>query len=463
MNRTLAQFAFVFAALWLNLAQISRPANAGGGIKPRVERGPSRAEPWVAINKNNPAREAGDRHSIFDITKSAAHSVGWISCTPINPGFRAARSTVGLMPPATSWVENVAGTFAPRPQTEHNLSWQKQTTSSLARLTSVHFTDAQHGWAAGSNGTVLKTDDGGATWERVTLPPEFSRDLLRAVWALDAQRVRLLGEYNLTQRPSSADLDARAFLLASDDAGSTWQNIEPARPPDKPFRRARRPIGQTAESEAEQVERLNSPILTAFCFAAGSGWLTGESGTIQTTRDGGGSWQMQYAVTRKLFYDVTALDAQQAWIVGGSGSILRTIDGGSNWNEQPSATTNTLRAVHFIDAKRGWAAGISGTILATTNGGNRWQVQTSNNTETLNDIRFVNAHEGWAAGERGTLLHTRDGGATWQDESLKTYASLNQLFFTAPDCGWVVGTNGSIYKYSSESSATRPALKSESR
>ncbi|MBI1764320.1 MAG: hypothetical protein HYR56_23080 [Acidobacteria bacterium] len=362
------------------------------------------------------------------------------------------RSTLGFRLPPTPWAET-----APNP------SWQKQTTNSLARLTSIHFTDAQHGWVAGSNGTLLKTGDGGAIWERVALPPEFSRDLLRAVWALDAQRVRLLGEYNLTQRPSSNDLAARAFLLASDDGGATWQNIEPARPPDKPYRRPRRPVGQASESAAEQVERLNSPILTAFSFVAGSGWLIGESGTIQTTRDGGASWQMQYAVTRKLFYDVTALDTQQAWIVGGGGSILRTVDGGSNWNEQPSPTTNTLRAVHFMDARRGWAAGISGTILATTNGGNRWQVQTSNSNETLNDIRFVNASEGWAAGERGTLLHTRDGGATWQDESLKTYASFNQLFFSAPDCGWVVGTNGSIYKYSADASGTRPALKGESR
>ncbi len=339
-------------------------------------------------------------------------------------------------------------------------SWHKQNTNSLARLTSIHFTDAQHGWAAGSNGTLFKTGDGGATWERVALPPEFSRDLLRAVWALDAQRVRLLGEYNLTQRPSSVGLETRAFLLASDDGGVAWQNIEPARPPDRPYRRARPPAGQA--SEQEQVERLNTPILTAFCFAAGAGWLTGESGTIQTTRDGGASWQMQYAVTRKLFYDVTALDAQQAWLVGGSGTILRTVDGGSNWNEQPSATTNTLRAVHFIDAKRGWAAGISGTILATTNGGNRWQTQNSGSNETLNDIRFVNANEGWAAGDRGTLLHTRDGGATWQDESLPTHANLNQLFFSVPDRGWVVGTNGSIYQYSADSGA-RPALKGASR
>jgi len=332
-------------------------------------------------------------------------------------------------------------------------SWQKQPSNSLARLQGVYFTDAQHGWVVGSNGTLLKTTDGGANWERIILPPQFSRDLVREVWALDAQRLRLLGEYNLTQRPNSAELDARSFLLASDDSDASWQEVELARPPDKPRRRAQR-NETTPPNEQEQVERLNSPVLTGMAFAGGkNGWLVGESGTIQATRDGGATWQMQYATSRKLFYDVCALDAQQAWIVGGGGLILRTVDGGANWNEQPSTGTQTLRAVQFLDARRGWAAGINGTILATTNGGNRWQLQPSNSEQTLNDLFFVSATEGWAAGDRGTVLHTRDGGATWQDESLKTFANINKLFFTAPDCGWVIGTNGSIYKFSASTEA----------
>lgn len=330
--------------------------------------------------------------------------------------------------------------------------WQKQSSNSLARLQSVYFLDAEHGWTAGSNGTLLKTLNGGATWERVALPPQFGRDLLREIWALDAQRLRVLGEYNLSQRPNSAELDARSFLLASDDGGAFWQEIELAHPPEKNRRRTNRTA--TQPNEQDTVERLNSPVLTSLAFGnAKTGWLVGESGAIQTTPDGGLTWRMEYAVSRKLFYDIFALDAQQAWLVGGGGNVLRTVDGGANWNEQPQAVPQTLRAVFFTDARRGWAVGINGTIIATTNGGNRWQTQSAPSTQTLNDVRFVNAREGWVAGERGTLLHTRDGGTTWEDESLGSFASFNKLFFTAPDCGWVVGTNGSIYKFSASPSS----------
>ena len=79
-----------------------------------------------------------------------------LGCTmyPMNPILRASKFVlllIALIPRAAFWQQATP-------------SWQKQTTNSLARLTSIHFTDAQHGWAAGSNGTLLKTGDGGATW-----------------------------------------------------------------------------------------------------------------------------------------------------------------------------------------------------------------------------------------------------------------------------------------------------------
>ncbi len=43
-------------------------------------------------------------------------------------------------------------------------SWVQEQSRTGAHLYSVNFVDANHGWAAGSNDTILVTGDGGATW-----------------------------------------------------------------------------------------------------------------------------------------------------------------------------------------------------------------------------------------------------------------------------------------------------------
>ena len=63
---------------------------------------------------------------------------------------------------------------------------------------------------------------------------------------------------------------------------------------------------------------------------------------------------------------------------GDSGTILRTTDGGNSWVPQSSGTANMLFGVSFIDANTGTAVGGScgiggeSTILRTTDGGGTW-------------------------------------------------------------------------------------------
>jgi photosystem II stability/assembly factor-like uncharacterized protein len=45
-------------------------------------------------------------------------------------------------------------------------AWEPQSTGVSIPIESLAFTDAQHGWAVGSLGVILATDDGGATWRR---------------------------------------------------------------------------------------------------------------------------------------------------------------------------------------------------------------------------------------------------------------------------------------------------------
>jgi len=322
------------------------------------------------------------------------------------------------------------------------LIWSAQTSGTLARLSSVFFTDREHGWIVGSNSTVLVTGDGGNTWRRVPLP---HHELLRDVFFLDPQRGFALGEYSIFNRLDNLSPKERAFLLASDDGGANWRAVSLA----------------PQAVKADDPKRYNGDGLLRLLFVDDrAGWACGEAGLILVTRDGGRMWQLQRSPVTKLFYDLAAIDDKQAWIVGGGGAVLRTVDGGQQWNEQSSGTSQALRAVHFVDGRRGWAVGAGGTILATNNGGNRWRAQTSGTEENLNAVVFTSATEGWAAGDHATLLHTRDGGTTWEQVTLKTRVNLARLFFIAPDCGWVVGGNGAIFKYQ-PGDPTRPALSNQ--
>lgn len=331
--------------------------------------------------------------------------------------------------------------------------WSAQSSGVLAKISGVFFVDRDRGWVVGSNGTLLATEDGGATWRRQTLPERQRSEALNDVWFFNLDRGLLLGEYGLFNRKGDIDWSERVFLLMSKDRGANWEAGTLAPLPIKQSGQPERlSSGNPNEDLLKTGRRPPDPILLRMSFAKDQvGWAAGESGAIQRTIDGGATWTLQETPTRKLLYDVAAIDDNHAWAVGAGGTILRTVDGGRNWDEQSSGVTQALRAVHFVDSKRGWAVGAKGAIISTANGGARWQRQTSGVELNLNDVVFLNAKEasgeGWIAGDRGLLLHTADGGAAWENVELSARANLSRLFFIAPDCGWVVGTSGAIFKY----------------
>lgn len=345
-------------------------------------------------------------------------------------------------------------------QTSPQLAWRQQSSGVLSKLNAIVFTDRQRGWAAGSNGMLLSTEDGGARWQPVLLPTKMRKEPLLDLWA-DEKRLLALGEFGLFNRRPELQWNERVFLLRTEDRGALWTETQLARPPLQPNQPLT--IKKTGKDtlEIEEPKPAPDPVLLRIVFAnASTGWAVGELGTIQTTTDGGATWKLQTIQSRKILNDISAIDAQQAWVVGANGLALRTIDGGQTWNEQPTGIAANLRAVHFVDANRGWAVGNGGIVLFTANGGLRWQQQNSGSQQTLNDVFFVSAKEGWIAGDRGTLLHTTDGGASWSEETPGTRSNLTRVFFIAPDCGWAVGSSGAIFSYGLTDSE-RPTLKSE--
>lgn len=100
-------------------------------------------------------------------------------------------------------------------------SWQLRPTGTTSGLRGLAAVDESTAWVSGSGGTMLRTVDGGATWQDVA-PPDAAGQAFRDIEAFTADHVVLLAI-----GPGDA---SRVYV--TEDGGETWtktfQNADPA-------------------------------------------------------------------------------------------------------------------------------------------------------------------------------------------------------------------------------------------
>ena len=315
----------------------------------------------------------------------------------------------------------------------------------------MFFVDQNRGWAVGSRGTLLATNDGGRSWQAKPQPTE---DVIRDIYFNDELNGWLVCERNIYELQSNND--PRAYLMKTSDGGEHWQRVNMR--------------GAAVET------RLSRAIFSR----AGRGWAFG-GGAVYTTRDFGANWLKLQAPTRYLLLGGDFIDENNGWLVGTGSTILQTVDGGETWHHGrllgafPNSTNHAnanvpslatvgaakirFNSVSFVDGRLGWAVGSGGSIFRTVNGGSSWQAQTSGVATDLLDVKFLDAAEGWAVGDDGIVLHTTDGGGHWFNERSPTAHALERIFFTDRGHGWAVGCRGTIISYDVQSGRTAPRLR----
>lgn len=300
-------------------------------------------------------------------------------------------------------------------------TWARQPAGTMAWLRSVFFIDQNRGWAAGSKGTLLRTEDGGRTWKATSASTD---DIVRDVFFIDEQNGWLVCEVNVYQLKTNED--PRAYLMKTTDGGNHWDRVE---------------------IKGFEVDAI---LVRAVFSRGGRGWAFGEAGAIFTTRDSGETWVRLRSPTRRLLLGGTFVDDDRGWVVGAGSTIIQTSDGGDSWYQSSlPGVEKTIRftAASFFDNRLGWAVGSGGSVFRTTNGGRTWARQESGVEVDLFDVKFVDAQEGWAVGAEGTIIHTTNGGGTWTTERSGTQHPLERVFFTDKAHGWAVGFGGTVVAY----------------
>jgi photosystem II stability/assembly factor-like uncharacterized protein len=387
----------------------------------------------------------------------------------------------------------VFGAMALAVATAH-AQWTLQTSNSTASLRGIHSLGGGVAWASGTNGTVLRTEDGGYLWQTCSIPPGAEKLDFRGIQAFDADTAIVMssGKGDLSRLYKTTDgchswkliftnpyapdgffdailfLDPQHGLLFGDpsplnmktptesandfrlrvtaDGGVTWG---PVSAPDQPGR------GNGLHTTAGEAAfaASNSSI------ASHEGWFWFATSTSR--------------VSFRRFYEGSAPHPfifKSMYCAGALDPVSREC--GQPWTDfhdsqvpiNHSAPSAGIFSLYFQSASQGIAVGgdylkpdeSSGTAAFTTDGGKTWTAAQTPPHGYRSAVAYDSATKTWiTVGPNGTDISTDDG-KNWR--AVKPNPTLNEP--TDADKNWnaislpfVVGPHGRIGKLN------EPALK----
>lgn len=292
-------------------------------------------------------------------------------------------------------------------------TWTHQNFPPDAYANSIYFTDDTTGYAAGSegdyHGILLKTINGGLTWDTVIYLPKYV--YLSSVFFTDANTGYVAGKNT---------------LLKTVNAGSTW----------------------SVDSIGLEQYYDQDNFVSLFFTDQDTGYVEDWLGNLFQTTNAGVSWHLQSVVndcgaaicfpSANIGYAVTASTSISNPVP--SAKLLKTENGGSTWSElSGEMNSNTLYSVFFPDDSTGYAGGPSGLFMKTTNGGKEWSASDLEYPANCLSIFFTGKNVGFISGYEGYIGKTTDGGTTWIEMATGTNNVLCSVFFTNANTGYAVG------------------------
>ena len=207
--------------------------------------------------------------------------------------------------------------------TDEGRTWRQAEVETRALLTGVVMHDARLGWAVGHDEVVVRTRDGGLTWQRVHYAPEHEKPLLD-VWFADARAGLAIGAYG--------------GLLATSDGGDTWTP---------------RAVHGDDDFHLNQIAAA----------ADGTLFLAGEAGHLYRSGDKGATWQPLPSPYEGSFFGLLPRPDGSLLAFGLRGHLYRSPDGGRSWTPIASGTEETLTCALELGSGRFVVGGMAGTLL----------------------------------------------------------------------------------------------------
>lgn len=440
--------------------------------------------------------------------------------------------------------------------TNGGTTWTTVTLPTSFGLEDMAFVDADFGWIA-SKTKIYKTEDGGSSWylqKDISGCPEYDV-ILQKVWALDRNSC-----WALYYNPCYEGGQIPNFVLKTANGGSTWESYTIPIPSSFPMLSYMSPddiiftdaqngyiVGRAyqryyasygvntgvvfrTQNGGQSWSMIYSnpfdtyPIAIAF-RSVSQGYVVGSGGLMLGVNDTGNAYSQN--PLNRTFLPLKSVGGtnDKVFAVGGSPrridqiphpnstAVLLTLEAGQPWVKTetgfslspiegyPRSSGYTLRQIKFKNEQLGWKVGL-GSLYSTTDGGTTWKylfptnqpppvylliekayfktdttgffisrdpfyggaslyrfsgttrtgisvsfVDSGDpNTTGMLDLQFIDDNTGFITTSNGKLIKTTDGGTSWSVQLVQANTALNRCYFVTAQIGWVVGENGLILK-----------------
>jgi photosystem II stability/assembly factor-like uncharacterized protein len=293
--------------------------------------------------------------------------------------------------------------------------WQIASNSGGTGYNDIWFTDTLHGFAAGLDGFIYVSVDGGTSWNKAgqleTGPPNAGLQTL------------------FFPTPDVGYAIGGVHFAVTTNGGQSWTT--------KP-----RPDPMTNSS----YKWPNLQFLTAATgyLATGIGlYRTDDTGTVWTP------------VERDSVGALSFSNSGNGFIFSSPDKISHTADGGASWVSTAtlpnSSAGSTFTYLQFSGDQLGWFTDFQ-RLSVTVNGGAGWKsVFRSASSDPILDFQALTGQTVYLATNR-RLYKSVDGGVSWAREytlpaSVAANFGLSALYFTDDHHGWACGGNGVVLRF----------------
>jgi photosystem II stability/assembly factor-like uncharacterized protein len=315
------------------------------------------------------------------------------------------------------------------------LVWEPQTSGVAVRLRGISAVSSTAAWASGAGGTVLRTTDGGTSWQRRPVPDADGLDF-RDVEAMSATTAVVLSIGN----------GGASRIHQTLDGGATWHERFRSADPKAFFDAIAFADARHGVAVSDAVDGRFVILQTA---DGGQTWTPVPADRLPAARGGEGAFAASGT-------NVTLAGRDHIWLGTTAGRVLRSTDGGRTWtvHATPVATGEAtgIFSIAFRDRTHGAIVGgnyrderaAMDNVAVTADGGATW---TRPSGTGLSGFRSAVA---WVPRREHALLAVGPTGADWSDDDGRTWRPAGGAGYDAisiapsGDVGWASGANGRV-------------------